>query len=271
MDRRALKILFDTFWSPAGWKQSHSQGLKGDDFEYAKSKGTMFDPVVMDHRAAVVKLTRLIKQVSKRQVADAFLASLSTRRLDWRSPLGSYAVFQRMPLHDATDSTTQCSSCGFYLKATEHDFNVMNFERHKWGGVRHDHVEYAVLDLEQFLGAGAPKPTQQDFEIFQTVVGAISAAQPSVTSATLQSHFASALKSNKAERDTIIAILGFCGILATPEHPGYSDAFVPARERHLPDRHFVDMEYPACWWSGRIGVNQSKLREYFAHAQRDEA
>ena len=271
MDKRALKILHDTFWSSTGWKQQGRQGLKAEDFAYAKSKRLMFDPVVLDHSNAVARLNRLVKQVSKRQVADAFLASLSTRRLDWRSALGSYAIFQRMPLHDTDPSTNQCQTCGFYLKDTEYDFNVLSFERQKWGGVRHDHIEYAILDLELFLEAGSPKPMQQDFDIFQAIINGISAAPTSVTSAALHSHFAPALKSNKAERDTIIAILGYCGILGTPEHPGYTDAFVAAGDRRLPDRHFVDMKYPACWWNGKIGINQSKLKAYFAHALRDEA
>ena len=27
------------------------------------------------------------------------------------------------------------------------DANVLNFERHKWGGVRHSSIEYGALDL----------------------------------------------------------------------------------------------------------------------------
>jgi hypothetical protein len=271
IEKRALKILFDTFWSSVGWKQNGLQGLNAEDFAYAKSKRLMFDPVLLNHSDAVVRLSSLVKQLTKRQVADAFLASLSTRRLDWRSPLGSYAVFQQMPLHDTGASENQCESCGFYLNDAKHDFNVLSFERQKWGGVRHDHVEYAILDLELFLEADSPKPTQQDFQIFQEVIDSISTAPASATSSTLHSHFAGTLKSNKAERDTIVAILGFCGILGTPEHRGYTDAFVAKGDRRLPDRHFVDMNYPACWWNGMIGINQSELQTYFAHAMRDAA
>lgn len=265
MDRRALKILCDTFWSSSGWKRDSIRRLNTDDFLYAKSKRLMFDPVVLDHGNAVQRLTHLVSQITKRQVADAFLASLSTRRLDWRSPLGSYAVFQQMPMHESMGSTVQCDNCGFYLKDTKHDLNVLSFERHKWGGVRHNQVIYAILDLELFLELGAPEPTQQDIDIFRGIIGAILVAPDSVTSATLHSQFATALKSNKAERDILIAILGYCGVLGTPEHPGYSDVFVVVRDRHVPSRRFVDMPYPACWWSGKIGVNQPKLQEYFSH------
>ncbi len=44
MDKRALKILLDAFWSPAGWKPAASRGPSAENFEYAKSKGMMFEP-----------------------------------------------------------------------------------------------------------------------------------------------------------------------------------------------------------------------------------
>ena len=53
--------------------------------------------------------------------------------------------------------------------------------------------------------------------------------------------------------------------LAVPGHPGYHDAFVPVGGRHLPDRHFTDMAYPACWWRGSDGVNPAALQDYFGH------
>jgi hypothetical protein len=158
-----------------------------------------------------------------------------------------------------------------YLSQAEENLNVLNFERFKWGGVRHDQVGYAAFDLKLFLDNKVPKPTSDDVQIFRRIIAAIAAVPPDVTSAALHTHFAKVLKSNKAERDVIIAIFGFCGILGTPEHPGFADSFVAVSERKLPDRRFVDMKYPACWWQGGVGVNQTKLNEYFGHALCDVA
>ena len=41
MDKRALKILLDTFWSPAGWKPEAQRITPPADYAYAKGKGTM--------------------------------------------------------------------------------------------------------------------------------------------------------------------------------------------------------------------------------------
>jgi hypothetical protein len=266
VDKRALKILLDAFWSPGGWKPEELRGPSPEDFAYAKSKGMMFEPVKLNHQQALKELSVTIGRLDRRCVAAAFLASLSTRRLDWRSPLGSYAVFQHMPFHAPVLSGARCSICGFYPSQAVADLNILNFERCKWGGVRHVHPGYALFDLKIFLDNKVPKPTPDDLRIFRNIVVAITAVPPDVTSASLQSHFAKVIKSNKGERDVIIAILGFCGILETPEHPGFADSFIAVSERRLPDRRFVDMPYPACWWQGSVGVNQAKLNEYFGHA-----
>ncbi|CAN7449220.1 hypothetical protein [Rhizobacter sp. LjRoot28] len=265
MDERALKILLDAFWAPGGWKADTEQGASSEDLAYAKSKRMMFEPLELDHAETLKQLSSLVERLNRRKVADAFLASLSSRRLDWRSALGSYAVFQHLPAHNAGTGEHRCQVCGFYLRERVQDLNVLNFERFKWGGVRHDQVAYAALDLGLFLEAAIPSPTVEDIRIFRTMVSAIDAAPSKATSGALHSYFGKVLKSNKAERDVVIAILGFCGILGTPAHPGFSDAFVPIDQRQLPDRHFVDMPYPACWWRAESGINQSKLAEYFGH------
>lgn len=264
-DKRALKILHDTFWSPSGWKHESNRALSAEDFDYAKRKGVMFDPVLMDHAQAMSAVREFVGKLDQRVVVDAFLSSMSTRRLDWRSALGSYAVFQHMTPHRPLGVTGHCELCGFYLEANEQDFNVLNFERIKWGGVRHLHLEYAAMDLSLFLESPVPAPKSDDVKLFHAVVEAIRSAGPHISSAALQSQLPKTLKSNKAERDILISILGFCDVLTHYSHPGFSDAFIPVSRRNLPSRRFVDMAYPACWWTGEMGVNEAKLKEYFGH------
>lgn len=265
MDKRALKILFDAFWSPAGWKPDAVRGPSIEDFEYAKSQGMMFVPVVLDHKRAQSELRNSIQLLDRRRMADAFLSSLSTRRLDWRSAFGSYVVFQHMPAHNELAAGGRCGICGMYLNHSEEDLNVLNFERFKWGGVRHDQVAYAAFDLCQFIQEAADRPVADDLKIFRDLVEAIRAVPVGTTSAGLQAHLPKGLKSNKAERDILVGLLGFCGILGTPTHPGYSDSYVPSSDRCLPDRRFVEMSYPACWWDASTGLNETKLEQYFGH------
>lgn len=263
MDKRALSILFDTYWSPQGWKPARQQKTPKADFEYAKKQRVMFDRLQVDHDEVVSRLRSVIRKLTPERVGDGFLASLSTRRLDWRSALGSYAVFKHLADHRPS-GTKHCAVCGFFLKDRTEDLNVLNFERLKWGGVRHDYPTYALLDLELFLDE-SPKPSVADVALFDSLIAAIDSAPGATTSGALHKRFPAGLKGNKPERDTVVATLGFCGALATSDHPGFADRFIPWASRELPDRHFVDMKYPACWWRRDQGFDRQALKPYFAH------
>jgi len=45
VDRRALKALFDTYWTSADWRDERSRAISPADFEYAKSASVMFDSI----------------------------------------------------------------------------------------------------------------------------------------------------------------------------------------------------------------------------------
>lgn len=265
MDKRALRILLDAFWSPTGWKPEALRGVSVEDFEYAKSKDVMFDPVQMDHELALRGLESAIRRLDRQRMADAFLSSLSTRRLDWRSGFASYAVFQHMPTHTALKRDSRCDFCGMSPGRPTVDLNVLNFERFKWGGVRHDQVLYAAFDLQQFLKENVSPPRADDVSIFRAIIDSVRAAPGQTTSAELQSHLPKSFKSNKGERDVLVAMLGFAGILSIPGHPSYTDAFVPMSARQSPNRRFVDMSYPACWWVASNELDEAKLGEWFSH------
>jgi hypothetical protein len=263
-DKRAVQILFNMFWSPSGWRPEQEQSVSAAEFEYAKSQGVMFDPSATSHQDVVERLLRAVNSLTPQEVGDAFLASLSSRRLDWRSLLGSYTVFRHMPSHDATGAI-RCDICGLYLNGSANDLNVLNFERLKWGGVRHGYPVYALLDIDIFRAMPRPVPTQEDLVIFKSIIASISAAPANARSATLNTNFPRELRANKAERDVMIGMFGFLGVLATEEHPGFARKFVRADSRKLPGRRFVDMAYPACWWHKQDGVRFEPLKEYFGH------
>src|SRR5262245_14415432 len=93
VNRTALKVLFDTYWTSAGWREENSRSTPPGDLEYAKRAGVMFDPLRVSHDEIMKRAIKAERGVERQAVADAFIVSLSSKRLDLRSALGSFAVF----------------------------------------------------------------------------------------------------------------------------------------------------------------------------------
>jgi hypothetical protein len=267
MDQKALTILERAYWSSAGWIPEEHRAVAPEDFEYAKRAGMMFDPIQTSHNLLVRRALAAREAVTKQAVVDAFLASLSTRRLAVRSALGSFSVLRHMPRHSFSAKNQYCPVCGWYENRDYlHDLSVLNFERHKWGGVRHDGLLYATFDLELFRATNWSPPKEDDRRILGQIVATIRCMGPNDTVPELVRALGKVLKSNKAERESVIDILGLCGILETDSHRGYFGHFVRWDGRELPSRRFVDRAYPVCWWRGADGISEAALRSLFGDA-----
>ena len=233
-DKRALQILTGIFWSSAGWKREQTVSL--EDFTYAKAQGSMFDPVTLTHDEVTSAAVDAVTGTSREAVSHAFLTSLGSRRLDLRSAMGSYAVGRHMMAHQPVSSAGSrgCAYCGAYDSA-ETDPNLLNFERFKWGGVRHENVRYIALDLKLFASVEHVAPSTRDFSIMRSILEAVDSMPPRARLDDLQRALSKLLPSNDAERRTLIGILGYAGILVDPSRPDFRHRFVPSEDReHVP-------------------------------------
>jgi len=258
----ALKPLMKMFWNTQGWR---NQPLwpSTDTFDKAVSAGLMFsEQLVIDHDECVKTAQEAANDVSLGEVADAFVASLTTERFDLRSALGSYAVARLLPEHpfSPTRDSPKCTVCGLPERSKE-DLNRLNFERFKWGGTQRDNLCYVAFDLEQFTRAPREQPSNRALEVGRKLIQELRHA-PSQATATQMAKQLKVVKGSVAEREVLLDILGVCGVLRTPEHSGYDTRFVPARDRVLPTRSYVPRAYPACWWTGANGINMSALRVF---------
>ncbi|MCA1549437.1 hypothetical protein I6F36_21650 [Bradyrhizobium sp. BRP19] len=269
-DRKALQILFNAYWSPKGWKQSAATDQA--DFEYARQAGYMFDPVAVTHDDIVARLVSIRPRVNLERAANAFLASLSTRRLDLRSALGSFSCAAYFPLHGLREQASRalgrrlpCRICGRYGDGSpaQEDLNVLSFERWKWGGVRHVDPLYCWFDLAQFEKADLVEPTEEDCSILTEIVGIASGLPPDARPNELEKRIGKVLKSNRAERCVLIQILGYCGVLKPARRSGFLQAFTPDEFRDRPPDHTNDWAYPVIWWRGADGVNADALSQLF--------
>lgn len=265
IDKRALKILSRTYWSPAGWRKQPQ--TPADDFSYAKAAGLMFDPIQITHDQAVDWALRSRGLVSQQGIVKGFLASLRSRRLDLRSALGSFAVLRNFPLHRwrRTDGVEHCCPvCGaFDGTADNQDLNVLNFERFKWGGVRHSDPLYAAFDLERFAGIDLPSPTDEDLAIFRRTIQTAACMPARAKLSDLVKALAPILPSNNPDRRTLIGIFGYCGILRDPVKSGYFEGFPRYSCRQHTPWHKDDWPYPVQWWNGSHGISVEAVADWF--------
>ncbi|MDJ0614398.1 MAG: hypothetical protein QNJ29_12060 [Rhizobiaceae bacterium] len=271
IDKKAKKILFDYYWS-SGWKNQADRTIETNDLEHARANGFWFDPLTVTHNELVDWLIDLREELRPEDVGNAFLASLSTRRLDIRSALASYAYAKHFPAHKFPGTLSSlfsqedefCRVCGEYnIEKCRQDLNVLNFERHKWGGVRHAQPLYAWFDLERFKELPAIEPSDADLALMRQIIEIASSLRSDARPIVLAKALSGIIKSNDAERRTMIEILSISGVLQPKNEGGYFGAYTAYSDRRQTNEHTNDWSYPAIWWRGADGVNMSAVAYYF--------
>ncbi len=224
----------------------------------------MFDSKPISHDEAISRAIKAVSAVTPEQVSSAFLASLTTRRLDLRSALGSYTIGQHLRHHSWTGRVS-CNECGEYDSPEPTDLNILNFKRLKWSGVRHDSPIYIALDLELFAQTEIPSVIKDDVKIFNLVLEKAKSLPQTARARDLEKAIGGLFKSNKAEREVLLQILGYAGVLEPKGHPGFFENHVPPNKRDLPPASRIDWTYPFAWWRGSDGLNQDALSHWFSH------
>lgn len=253
-DTKALRILKNTYWSSQGWKKSAV--ITPADFEYAKNAGIMFENVLLDHDQTIAWAIRSRSKLTPTVIADGFLASLRSRRLEWRSALGSYAFVRHLPKHafQARPDEHICNVCGISRKETIKDLSVLSFERYMWGGVRHGSPGFAAFDLECFAGANIRQPMPQDKALLKQIFITADAMPADSRISSLEKAIGDIIVSNKSERCVLIEILGYAGILVPVGLPNYYAQFVDYNQRERTPWGKDDWAYPVQLWRGSDGV-----------------
>ncbi len=265
---KGLKLLYTLFWNGNLWG---SKAPTTEDFEQAIAQGYMFPAVpVGTHDETLCKLKSLVETISPKDIANGFVYSLSTRELQYRSALGSYYYGLSIPHHSHQGSHT-CYFCdwreikgGGTREGELSEYNTFNFERYKWGGVRHTNPEYALFDLEQFLRLPKVTPTQEDWDILKAILHSMDELPPDKKAGAYQGWITKKklLRSNKGEVEVLLNILGICGVLSSPHAPCYCDAF-PDVWKRMPEENTNDYAYPVNRWRVSDGVNAERFRKVF--------
>lgn len=275
---KGKRILLKTFWNSKGYVYTDPTP---EEFAIAVKEGYMFEQTWnLSHAEVLSGLREVTDRIEAQDVANAFLYSISTRALEYRSAMGTYYYAKAVPEHEPHCATRcgRCSwiegYCDFRVQKTKYREgpwwpkhtieNASNFERYKFGGRNHNQVQYALFDLTQFRKLPKVTPTEEDRRMLRELLAAISELPPTKRAGGLRDLWVKKkiIPGNRYEITSLIDILGLCGVLSSAEHPcpevefrGYL-GIDPPEPRN-------DFSYPVCWWRASDGVNRERFRHVF--------
>lgn len=257
MDKKAKRVLLQTFWGSGGWKQG-TRVFAGEEFEYARSCGLMFDPLTITHDELVARIIELHGRITLGQVSEAFLHSLSTRKTHLRSALSSWFLTSGLAEHAYNSVSSNTGSCGVcnqqqltvYEDYVDEDLNVLNFERIKWGGIRLNWLLYCWFDLDQFSREAPVAATSEDVAILRRMLDKVRACPPADSARKLEQRWKDLFPSSKNERDVVMEVLGYAGVLAISDLP---------RIGRRSDNDFMAMD----GWQGQDGYSTRAATHLF--------
>ncbi len=275
MDNKAVKILLNTIKSsqkecPKDWWEweNYMKFITTEDFNYAKEQSVMFERETLSHNDIINRIRIAVSKISKEDVVNAFVYSLSTRHLEYRSFLSSYCIALRLPEHDfiacPSPNEETCNVCGLDSYEFEEpiDYNTINYFKYKHGSCS-DNIIDILFDLEQFPKYPAVKPTSTDEDILNDLKAQIKSSDLKDRIPQLNKKISKVIKSNNEERQGILEIFGIIGILHDNEHFGYADKYITYSERKNRPVRFDDIGYPASWWQGKFGIDEEKWIYWF--------
>lgn len=266
---KGLEILFNAYCSNDGL-------ISEKNLNIAKEEGFMFDyPKFKTHDQTLERLFNILNNISADDIANAFLYSLSTRELEYRSALGSYWYAKAISKHALdcghSKGDKECYYCGWIawnekpnIYDITHGLNIYNFERYRHGGIRHTYLNYALFDLEQFLKLPKVTPTEDDKNILTNILNCVNMLDDDNKVGKLRNIIIKKkiFKTNKNELSVILEILGICGILYNDEFPCYCEKFADLYDRS-PIEHTNDFGYPINRWRANNGINNYYLNKIF--------
>ncbi|MGI1679254.1 MAG: hypothetical protein K6L75_11010 [Cellvibrionaceae bacterium] len=227
--------------------------------------------IPQSHDEAVQLAIDLKNRLSIKQVSRNFVASLSSRKLIYRSGLPALAVMQKFPDHKFAHikgfgPDNQCSTCissrnnpSYQTKEFIEEGSESTGGLVSYGNI---YMYWALLALQEELPELVP--SESDYHILLKIIQTIENVPSDTTPRFLQKSLRTIkdFHSNEEQRITLLETFGYCGILQTEEHRGSLYKYTPLGLAPR-KRHSSDWCYPVDWWMGKDGVNRSAVNFWF--------
>lgn len=260
MSKDSIQILLDGYWTSKGWRPEPV--FSDEDKAIATDAGLLFPDQTWSHKEAVEKAVNAVSRVAKPDVARAFLIGLGSGSMVMRSAIGSYANGLSLRPHPCRGESG-CDLCGIYPKETV-DFNILNFERYKFGGVRHHSPEFIAFDLDQFKKLDISEASSQGLAVLRSVLDAINLLPPEARASDAVKAITPYVEGNNDARRSLLETLGYCGVLRSKGTLCVWEKFYSQVDRDPPPKPSKnDWSFPVSWWTRAEGVDHDMARYWF--------
>lgn len=223
---------------------------------------------MLNHDEIVDCGLRIIEKINFEEIIAAFIGSLSTKNLPARSAFGSYVVLKHLKKHKFKESSQfaggNCSYCGL-RQAKEQPISKDAVDKYPFQ-VQHTNLRYAVYDLQTFKERDVDEPTNQDIDIFKSIIDSIRSLPENAQLSELNKALQGKLKSNKHQRTILLETFGYAGILSPAGQHNFKDEFLTYDFTNCqqPSEFFKrEWAYPVRFWTGNDHINENNLHYYF--------
>lgn len=261
IDEKARKLLKKVCW----WKREDI--FTEEEIQYGIEKGVFFQPITLHHDDVIAEIQTRANEIELKEAVNAFLYSLSTGELRYRTILSSVFWGRKVTTHEVCGEIP-CSVCEMPVdkntKISKIDLNVYNRYRYYSGEQDIHQAGYVLLDLKEYLKLPKVNYTSEDIRILNRIFGLAEELASGNKAVALQKLITSEkfFKTSKNEINGILGVLSTCGVFETPEHQSVTTKFIPNYARGFATES--DWCYPLNYWRGKYGVNYDAVQQIFA-------
>lgn len=267
-DKKALSLLKKYYLPYKVYEQ-----LSESDKENAIKSSVLVPDSEMTHDEIVTEIKALSERISLERAAKAFLYSLSSGDMRYRTAISGLVWARSLPEHKfiSNDVTTSCIVCG-----CTHGLNMAeNIDWNKYGVFRYlppkqygrepdfTCAEYVLNDLRKFEKLPAVEPCDKDYRILNGIFACVKQMKPHNMDIALVSEIRKKkfFDASGNAIHCILAVLSICGILESAEHKGFMHGFTNSGDigGYRDGLSF----YPLFYWRGKDGVNYTAVNEIF--------
>lgn len=223
----------------------------------------------------------LLNKLNYDELCDAFIYSIETGDLKYRTAICAYHILKTIPNHEffnVEGKSHMCSVCKWsdipdYFRNSKMRFFWANynkclfyFEGRFMGS--NPNIENCNFILSEYLKLPKVKPTLKGWNIFKQVLLLSKELLPTqkigaYKKIIIQKRILPLQNSKKVAN--LLDLLGYLNVLHSKNELGFSKKFVPFYEQKDPVEHKNDYAYPVCHWRASDGVDYVSLKEVFGN------